>query len=379
MAIEIQGTIAYEIKTGASKPLTDSQADILIDEYAKIGIRYKKGKWNEETCVYVRAQADDYKTFRVQHAIHWKEIHNRAGIDYLKSTGNSYEPERTSFIPDKDWMRIVEYIEKNYEEQNADNSFIKPMTENISNGDIENKQQEKYILSTSPQKKSGTTKFLVWSIFNTLFFFWLVFPIVAIVQSVKAKKATTLEKCKKHKKRVILFNFLTYLIFIIMIIVIYHSDGKTAMERKALYEESKKQGELIANDLQGEIKKLFGIDFVVPNGWSVSDAWSSREGKIVSVSFKSESKSTSKPSEFATMIFKATESISPNGNTVVNDGFIERIEQSHIANFGEKDYNKVSWYYERDIATVVHIDISYYGYKGEFKVLFGVMDVEKKE
>ena len=121
MAIEIQGTIAYEMKTGDSKPLTDVQAEILIEEYAKIGMRYKKGKWNGVICVYVRAQAGDYKTFRVQHAIHWKEIHNRAGIEYLQSVGNSYEPGRTSFIPDNNWSQIVDYIEKNYEEQKVGN------------------------------------------------------------------------------------------------------------------------------------------------------------------------------------------------------------------------------------------------------------------
>jgi hypothetical protein len=112
MAIEIDGKIAYDIRKGYPKPLTDSQADILIAEYAKIGLRFKKGNRKGEICIYARARIDDYKYFCAQHAIHHEEIYNRAG-GIVRSLNNSYEWGKTHFSPPDDWNQIVKYIEKN--------------------------------------------------------------------------------------------------------------------------------------------------------------------------------------------------------------------------------------------------------------------------
>ena len=119
--IEIDGNVAYDLRRGCSKPLTDSQADILIAEYAKIGLRFKKGIWKGNICIYARASVNDYKYFCAQHAIHWEEIYNRArdinnsASDIIvRSLNNSYELGKTYFSPPDEWEQVVEYIEKNY-------------------------------------------------------------------------------------------------------------------------------------------------------------------------------------------------------------------------------------------------------------------------
>jgi len=68
-------------------------------------------------------------------------------------------------------------------------------------------------------KNSGTTKFLVWSIINTVLFWWTGFPIAAIVQSVKAKKAMMPEQCRKYKRRATWFNLLSYGIVLLLILI----------------------------------------------------------------------------------------------------------------------------------------------------------------
>jgi len=120
--IEVVGPIAYELTLGYSKPLTDEQANLLIYEYKKLGLLFKKGLWEKDNecilrkgiCIFVRASADAYKTFSAERTLHWQDINNRVGIDILQNESNIYEHRKTVFSPGSDWSEIVDFIEKNY-------------------------------------------------------------------------------------------------------------------------------------------------------------------------------------------------------------------------------------------------------------------------
>jgi len=61
---------------------------------------------------------------------------------------------------------------------------------------------------------------VVWSFINTMCFFYLGFPIAALVQSVRAKKTESPDEYSKLKKKVILYNILTYIGFGIFLAVV---------------------------------------------------------------------------------------------------------------------------------------------------------------
>jgi len=72
--------------------------------------------------------------------------------------------------------------------------------------------------SVLPENPS-VRKFMVWSIINTVFFFWTGFPIAALIQSKKAKNATTPDEFKRHKNMAKLFNLIPYGIYLLIIII----------------------------------------------------------------------------------------------------------------------------------------------------------------
>ena len=116
MNIEIIGPMAYDLRKGYPNPLTDSQADFFIAEYAKIGLLFMKGKWNEEICIYARARARDYISFNTQFWKCQQDIRERAG-NGISILCNSYQPGKTYFSPPNDWNQIVNYIDKNFIEK----------------------------------------------------------------------------------------------------------------------------------------------------------------------------------------------------------------------------------------------------------------------
>jgi len=114
MASCVCGKIAYELITGHNQPLTNEQADALINEYAKLGIRYQKNVWNGNPCLIVRAPARQYECFREKLLNCWQGIKHRVGHGLLESRSNTYEPGRTNFLPGKDWPQVEAFIEASY-------------------------------------------------------------------------------------------------------------------------------------------------------------------------------------------------------------------------------------------------------------------------
>jgi len=112
--IKVQGNVAYELLHGVSTPLTDSQADGLIEEYKKLGITYKKSIYKGNVCVFTKSPADDYVLFKEKLSDCWEEIRNRVGYSLLSSTANTYRPGVTSFIPGEDWYDVKAFIDNNY-------------------------------------------------------------------------------------------------------------------------------------------------------------------------------------------------------------------------------------------------------------------------
>lgn len=114
MASCVCGPVAYELITGYNQSLTDEQVDALINEYAKLGIRYQKSVWNENPCIIVRAPAKQYECFKEKLLGCWQGIKHRVGHGLLESRSNTFEPGRSNFVPSKDWHDVVEFIETNY-------------------------------------------------------------------------------------------------------------------------------------------------------------------------------------------------------------------------------------------------------------------------
>ncbi|MCL2803738.1 MAG: hypothetical protein FWD29_07295 [Micrococcales bacterium] len=65
----------------------------------------------------------------------------------------------------------------------------------------------------------GTRKFLVWSIINTVFLFWTILPILAIVTTGKAKTAATPDEFRLRKKQIKIFNIVPYGIYALILAI----------------------------------------------------------------------------------------------------------------------------------------------------------------
>jgi len=53
MPKEVVGNIAYELIYKSDPPLTDAQTEALADEWALLGLRYKKSKWGKYNCLII--------------------------------------------------------------------------------------------------------------------------------------------------------------------------------------------------------------------------------------------------------------------------------------------------------------------------------------
>jgi len=69
-------------------------------------------------------------------------------------------------------------------------------------------------------KNPKTVGMLVWSIVNTVFFFYCITPIIAILQSVKARNTPNPDKIKKHKKIAMILNLSAYAAYALIIAAI---------------------------------------------------------------------------------------------------------------------------------------------------------------
>ncbi len=114
MSIEVVGDTAYELICGANSPLTDGEADGLVAEYDKVGLRYKKGVWDGQNCVMTKAPEAEFKRFKAELSGCWESIKERVGHGLLISSNNSYQPGRTNFNPEADWEDMVAFIDANY-------------------------------------------------------------------------------------------------------------------------------------------------------------------------------------------------------------------------------------------------------------------------
>ena len=151
------------------------------------------------------------------------------------------------------------------------------------------------------------------------------------------------------------------------------NDASTATDVETLIEEQVKesatQTEITASNWQREIKKCFGMDIEVPQGWSFDNVRTYFDGEIVIVLFARENDDdAAKPSEIANSIFNITKAISTEGNFSVDVNSetykvskgteYENFDQTRIGNvsfFGEEYINSF-WYYKNGGIKVVNLD-----------------------
>jgi len=115
MSTKVVGDTAYELIYKDDLPLTDTQAEALVAEYAKLGLRYKKCTRNGHNCVIAKAPAAEYEAFCEKKAKHWESIQERVGYSgCLCAKNNTYQPGTTSFSPGPDWNDVVAFIEANF-------------------------------------------------------------------------------------------------------------------------------------------------------------------------------------------------------------------------------------------------------------------------
>ncbi|MCL2041079.1 MAG: hypothetical protein FWG84_03445 [Bacteroidales bacterium] len=158
------------------------------------------------------------------------------------------------------------------------------------------------------------------------------------------------------------------------------ADGK--IDADALIEqqmqESATQTDITAANWQSEVKKRFGIDLAVPQGWSFSDVRTYWSGETVIVIFDRGDDNPTKPSEISTTIFNATQAISSEGNfnvdVTINDAgtsgstskgkVYDNFKETQLGGsfFGE-EYINAFWYYKKDGVKVVSLDCDTNGEK----------------
>ena len=117
MSIMVHGPIAYDMNIAYGCSLTDNQADSLISGFAKLGMQYKKGIWKEKICVFTKAPADAFRSFKTRLDECWREVmYERTGIEIGRLSGhsNTSMPGFATFSPNSEWYEIEAFIEKNW-------------------------------------------------------------------------------------------------------------------------------------------------------------------------------------------------------------------------------------------------------------------------
>jgi hypothetical protein len=145
-----------------------------------------------------------------------------------------------------------------------------------------------------------------------------------------------------------------------------NNNAATMVEQQQ--EASAKQTEITADNWQREIKKRFGIDLAVPQGWSFADVRVYFSGETVLVIFNRENDNAEKPQDIASKIFDASKAISSDGNFSVDVNsetykvskgkVYEAFRDSQVGNvdfFGE-EYINAFWYYKKDGVKLISLD-----------------------
>ena len=147
------------------------------------------------------------------------------------------------------------------------------------------------------------------------------------------------------------------------------ADGKidAAAVVKQQMEEAAQQTEITAANWQSEVKKRFGVDLSIPQGWTfaaVNVYWS---GETVVISFDRESDDATQPRAIASTIFNTTKALSTEGNFIVDvDSESYKVSKGKVYDsfdelepvnkfFGE-DYINSYWYYVQNGVKVVTLD-----------------------
>ena len=165
-------------------------------------------------------------------------------------------------------------------------------------------------------------------------------------------------------------------------------DGKIDAEAlvKEQLKEAAAQTEITAENWQSVIKKRFGTDIDIPQGWVFSNVKSYFSGETVIVVFKQEDDEATKPREIARTIFNAVKAISSEGNFEVDVKINEagtsgttskgRVYETYdecdaVSSFLGEDYINGFWYYVKDGVKVVTLGAD----KGYFSVKFEISKV----
>jgi hypothetical protein len=166
-------------------------------------------------------------------------------------------------------------------------------------------------------------------------------------------------------------------------------DGKIDAEAivKQQIKEAATQTEITEANWQNVIKKRFGVELAVPQGWTFTDVKSYFDGKTVIVNFKQEGDNAALPRDIAQTIFAAVKDISTEGNfnvdvkinaegtsgTTSKGTVYESYEQCDPTNkFLGEQYINGFWYYVKDGVKVVTLGSD----KGVFVVKFEISQVK---
>ncbi|MBN1621590.1 MAG: hypothetical protein JW871_03265 [Endomicrobiales bacterium] len=115
MDYKVVGDTAYALVYKQDQPLTEAQAEALAEEYAKLGVRYKKCVWKGINCVITKAPAAEFEAFCEKKKQNWKSIQERVGYSgFITVKDNTYAPGRLAFTPGPDWNEIVAFIDSNF-------------------------------------------------------------------------------------------------------------------------------------------------------------------------------------------------------------------------------------------------------------------------
>jgi hypothetical protein len=189
-------------------------------------------------------------------------------------------------------------------------------------------------------------------------------------------------------------NFKTVLTVLVIISVTVScgggkKDGKTDPETLAgkQMKEAAAQTEITETNWQSIIKKRFGVELAVPQGWTFTDVKAYFDGKTVIVNFKQGGDSATLPRDIAQTIFDAVKDISTEGNfnvdvkinaegtsgTTSKGKVYETYEQCDPVNkFLGEQYINSFWYYVKDGVKVVTLGSD----KGVFSVKFEISPVK---
>lgn len=158
MSTKVAGSTAYQILTGYNSNLTDLQAAILTEEYAKLGLSFRKGIREGKTCLFVRSSAQQFEEFDERRLSCWREIFDRAGIDGLmNSRSNTYRPGVDIFRPDSDWYEVVSFIDSQYDVLKNDAHSGKKSADSIELAESQKQPKAEPAIQQGQGQAIGTT------------------------------------------------------------------------------------------------------------------------------------------------------------------------------------------------------------------------------